>query len=587
MKPLLASALASLTLLSPIQAFDPPSVGVHPAIEANYQSFFPAGVFTVTEGVYVARGYNRNNPTLIEGNNGLIIIDPGESIPGAQAAKNAFSQHLGNIFDRKPVKAIIYTHYHDCHINGASVFADRHTEIIAHESLMPVLFDEWFSQLYPNRIENGGKMSGALFQHDPGWFAGGILYGIQRLGPSGFMPPTRTVKDELKTTIAGVELNLISAPGETRDVIIIWLPGKKTLIEIGILYESFPALTTMRGSGPRNPMDYLASLKRCRSLEAEHLVALHGPHPITNGKENVRQFLTDFSDAIQYMHDQTVQLMNRGFTPGEIMDLMTWPPHLAARPYLQQTYGRLDWNIYHIFRYYRGYYTGQVRDLFPQSPLSQAQMAVELAGGVSALAAKAEQLRSAGKLEWALELADDVLILDPEHEQAFATKMACMLSLAEQTDNAQARNMLLSDYLLLTGQSGTTFPYGQPKRIFARMDEGAVRLMPMETLHRIMAVSLNASQSLETESSVTLQLSDVRKNNRTEKASHTLQVRRGVFEANPPGPVQSQFGIITDSLTWKHLVLGKLSPADAIANGTVSLSGASPGSFFAFMQLFE
>ena len=88
------------------------------------------------------RGYNRDNPTLIEGVNGLIVIDPGESILAGQAAKDAFNAKLDNIFDRKPVKAIIYTHSHDCHINGASVFADEHTEIIAHESLMSALFDE-------------------------------------------------------------------------------------------------------------------------------------------------------------------------------------------------------------------------------------------------------------------------------------------------------------------------------------------------------------------------------------------------------------------------------------------------------------
>ena len=30
------------------------------------------------------------------------------------------------------------------------------------------------------------------------------------------------------------------------------------------------------------------------------------------------------------------------------------PAHLANSPYLQETYGSKDWNIFHIFRYYRG-----------------------------------------------------------------------------------------------------------------------------------------------------------------------------------------------------------------------------------------
>lgn len=568
-------------------AYEPEGVPVQPTLLEKYEEFFPPTVIQVTDGVYVARGYNRDNPALIEGVDGLIVVDPGESILAAQAVKEAFNTHLDNIFDKKPVKAIIYTHHHDCHIHGASVFADEHTEIIAHENLMTALFDEWYGQIYPSRVEGGIKMTGIMFKDAPGWYAGYVLSGPQILGPSGFLPPTRTVKDELKTTIAGVELHLISAPAESHDIIVVWLPGKGVLIEIGIMYEAFPALTTMRGSGQRDPLDYLSSLKRLRSLNAEYLVALHGPNPVTAGEENVREYLTNFSDAIQFIHDQTVQYLNRGFTPGEITELIELPPHLAASPYLQETYGSKEWDIYHIFRYYRGYYTGEIRDLFPQSPLSEAQMSAELAGSVDALASKAESARLAGNLEWALRLADDVLLLDPGNSVAFETKKAAMLALAENTMNAQARNMLLSDYLLLTGQLRTPFPFGDPKAIYSRMDGNAVQLMPIDNLHRIMAVNLNASKSMGTDMVVDLQLTDMDKNDHSEPATYTLQVRKGILEVDPPSPSSSQLVISTDSLTWKELVLGKLAPEDAVATEAVVISEGTPASFYAFMDLFE
>jgi alkyl sulfatase BDS1-like metallo-beta-lactamase superfamily hydrolase len=582
------AVLFVLVLTATVVAYEPESVPVHPTLLEKYEQFFPPAVIPVTDGVWVARGYNRDNPTLIEGVNGLIVVDPGESIPAAQAAKDAFNAQLDNIFDKKPVKAIIYTHHHDCHIHGASVFADEHTEIIAHENLMSALFDEWYGQIYPSRVEGGLKMAGIMFQNDPGWYAGYVLTGKNVLGPSGFLPPTRTVKDELKTVIAGVEFDLISAPGETQDVILVWLPRKSVLIEIGILYEAFPALVTMRGSGQRNPLDYVNSLKLCRSLNPEYLVALHGPNPVTVGEENVRQYLTNFSDAIQFLHDQTVQYMNRGFTPGEITGLLALPPHLASSPYLQETYGGKDWDIYHIFRYYRGYYTGEIRDLFPQSALSEAQMSAELAGGVDALASKAESARVAGKLEWALRLADDVLLLEPEHSAAFETKKAAMLALAAGTMNSQARNMLLSDYLLMTGQiPQELFPFENPKAIYSRMGDNAVQLMPMDTLHRIMAVNLNASKSRETDLVVGLQLTDVKKNDPKVPDYYRLNVRKGILEVDPPSTSDGQFVITTDSLTWKELVLAKLTPEDAIANGVVVVSGGTPESFYAFMDLFE
>jgi len=566
--------------------FVPEAVPVHPVLQEKYEEFFPPAVIQVTDGVYVARGYNRDNPTLIEGVNGLIVIDPGESIPAAQIVKEAFNAHLDNIFDRKPVKAIIYTHHHDCHIHGASVFADEKTEIIAHENLMKALFDEWYGQIYPSRVEGGIKMTGIMFKDNPDWYAGYVLSGPNILGPSGFLPPTTTVKGELKRVIAGVEINLIAAPAESQDVIIVWLPHQRVLIQIGIMYEAFPALVTMRGSGQRNPLDYVKSLKICRSLNPEYLVALHGPNPVTVGEENVRQYLTNFSDAIQFMHDQTVYYLNRGLTPGEMMDLIELPPHLAASPYLQETYGSKDWNIYHIFRYYRGYYTGEIRDLYPQSPTSEAEMSAMLAGGVDPLASKAESARLDGKLEWALRLADDVLLLEPGHPLAFETKKAALLALAENSMNSQARNELLSEYLIMTGQVPAPFPFGNAKAIYSLMSDNAVQLMPISTLHRILAVSLNASKSKETDVIVDLQLTDIPKNSRTEPAQYTLWVRKGILEVDPPTPSTAQFTIITDSLTWKQLGLAKLSPVNAIANGAVVISGASPESFYAFVDLF-
>jgi alkyl sulfatase BDS1-like metallo-beta-lactamase superfamily hydrolase len=572
--------------------YDPEAVPVHPTLLDNYQAFFPPAVLPVTDGVWVARGYNRDNPTLIEGSNGLIVVDPGESIPAAQAAKAAFNAQLDNIFDRKPVKAIIYTHHHDCHINGASVFANEKTEIIGHENLLSSMYSEWFGQVFPSRAEGGVKMSGLLFQNAPvqngeGWYAGYTLGAANIMGPSGFLPPTRTVKDELKTTIAGVELKLIAVAGETQDVLLVWLPQKKVLIQIAILYEAFPALATMRGSRQRDPLDYVNSLKIARSLNPEYLVALHGPNPITTGAENVRQYLTNFSDAIQFLNDQTVQYLNRGLTPGEMKDLIVLPPHLANNSYLQETYGLKDWDIFHIFRYYRGYYTGEVRDLFPQSTESEAEMSAMLAGGIPELASKAESARVAGKLEWALRLADDALVLDPDNTVAFETKKKAMLALAEDTMNSQARNMLLSDYLLMTGQVDTErFRFGDPKAAFARIDDNAVKLMPMDTLHRIMAVNLDATKSMEMDKFVDLQLTDLGKN-RKAPAHYTLNVRKGILEVNPPSPSRGEFVITTDSLTWKELVLYKVDPETAFVDGKVVISGGTPESFYAFMDLFE
>ncbi|MGI6634238.1 MAG: alkyl sulfatase dimerization domain-containing protein [Christensenellales bacterium] len=568
--------------------YEPEAVPVHPTLLAKYEEFFPPAVLNVTDGVWVARGYNRDNPVLIEGDDGLIVVDPGESVPAAQKAKDAFNANLDNIFDKKPVKAIIYTHHHDCHIKGASVFANEQTEIIGHESFMDNMYGEFLGPVYPSRAEGGIKMTGILFQDAPvqdgkGWYAGYVLAGPQILGPSGFLAPTKNIKEETSLTIAGVDVDLFPVAGETTDVLLVWLPQKEVLIQIAVVYEAFPAISTMRGSRLRDPLDYVNALKIARGLNPEYLVTIHGPNPITSGEENVNQYLTNFSDAIQFVNDQTLYYMNRGYTPGKMMDLIVLPPHLASSPYLQETYGTKDWNIVHIFRYNRGYYTGEVRDLFPQTTQSEAEMSAFLAQGEGDLASKAKAALDINPV-WALRLADDALVLDPDNPVAFETKKAAMLTLAEKTINSQARNMLLSDYLLMTGQTRRDYALGDPKLVFLRMDDYFVELMPMTTLHRIMAVSLNASKSVEKDILVNVQLTD----NAPNVSDHyTLNVRKGILEVDPPNASKGELEIVTDSMSWKQLVLSKLNPEDAVANGKVVISEGTPESFYSFMELFN
>jgi alkyl sulfatase BDS1-like metallo-beta-lactamase superfamily hydrolase len=568
--------------------YEPKAVPVHPTLLKKYEEFFPPAVLKVTDGVWVARGYNRDNPVLIEGDDGLIVVDPGESVPASQKAKDAFNASLDNIFDKKPVKAIIYTHHHDCHIKGASVFADEQTEIIGHYSLMDNMYSEFFGPVYPSRAEGGIKMTGILFQDTPvqdgeGWYSGYVLAGPQILGPSGFIAPTKTIEEDTSLTIAGVDVDLFPVAGETTDVLLVWLPQKEVLIQIAVVYEAFPAISTMRGSRLRDPLDYVNALKIARGLNPEYLVTIHGPNPVTSGKENIRQYLTNFSDAIQFVNDQTLYYMNRGYTAGEMMDLIVLPPHLASSPYLQETYGSKDWNIFHIFRYNRGYYTGEVRDLFPQSTKSEAEMSAFLAEGEGDLASKAKAALDINP-EWALRLADDALVLDPDNDVAFETKKAAMLTLAENTINSQARNMLLSDYLLMTDQAHRVYGLGDPKLIFSRIDNYFVELMPMDTLHRIMAVSLNASKSIEKDILVSVKLSN---NDPNASDNYTFNVRKGILEVDPPNAGKGEIEIVTDSMSWKQLVLFKLNPEDAVANGKVVISEGTPESFYSFMDLFN
>ena len=568
--------------ISMASAFDPEVVEANPKLVNLSADWKPPTVYNVTDGVYVAVGYARANPVLIEGTDGLIIIDPAESETAARIVKTAFNAHLDNIFAKKPVKAIIYTHYHDCHIHGATVFAGNDSpEIISHESLPKNLFSPpgaVYSLIFPTKSYRAIKYMGLPYQQDPGYFVNGGIFPFSVPGPSGYLPPTITVQDELETTIAGVNLTLMHAPGETSDIILVWLPEKKVLVEIGDFYKSFPAIVTLRGASFRNPLEYIESIDKMRSLNAEYLVMIHSGKPLA-GAENISRTLTNYRDAVQFVHDQTVQNMNKGLTPGEIIEVVELPPHLANDPYVQEYFGQVDRDIFQIFSQYMGWFTGKCRDLFPMSPTDEAQEMAELAGGVDQLAAKAQDALDEGKLEWALILADDVLLLNPEHAGARAIKNKAMISLAEETYNAQTHNYLLSEYLEETGQITIPIP------AFSRIDENLVVYMPMDTLFGIMAVSLNASKSLDKDIVVGLHLTDL--TNTTELADYTMHVRRGILEVQPQIPDNPEFTVTTESLVWKNVVLGKLDPQEAVSEGDIVIADADPQELYNFLALFK
>lgn len=575
------SLCATFLSISAAIAFEPEAIDANPVLVNLTADWVPATVYNVTDGVYVALGYNRDNPVLIEGPDGLIVVDPCESVIAADRAKAAFNEHLDDIFSRKPLKAIIYTHYHDCHIHGSTVFAGNDSpEIIAHESFEDALFSPTavYNQIFPIKAYRYLKYAGVMFQNDPGYFVNGGIFPFSVPGPSGYLPPTLTVGDMLDTNIAGVNMTLVHAPGETTDIIYVWLPDKKALIQIGNFYKSFPAVNTLRGASFRDPLKYIDSIDSMRKLNAEYLVLIHSGAPIV-GAENVSRTLTNARDGLQFVHDQTVRYMNMGLTPGEIIKLIELPPHLAKDPYLQEYFGEIDRDVFQIFEQYLGWFTGEARDIFPMSPREEAEGMAYLAGGVDQLAAKARGALDDGYMKRALIFADYALILDPANVEARDVKNISMISLAEETSNAQVYNYLISEYLEETGQIKIPIRDGG----FSSIDENMVVYMPMDSIFRIMAVSLNASKCLDDDYVVGLELAD----GSTTIESYSMHVRHGIVEVQPKIADDSAFTIATDPLIWKNAVVGKLNPEGAVSSGEIEIIGAEPEEFFGFMDLFK
>ena len=87
---------------------------VHPSLWRQSTLVAKQGLYEVVEGIYQVRGLDLSNISFIEGDTGIIVIDPLVSTETAAAALALYRAHRGD----RPVIAVIYTHSHVDHFGG-------------------------------------------------------------------------------------------------------------------------------------------------------------------------------------------------------------------------------------------------------------------------------------------------------------------------------------------------------------------------------------------------------------------------------------------------------------------------------------
>lgn len=87
---------------------------VNPSLWRQAQLCIRNGLFEVTSEIYQIRGFDISNMTIIEGDTGVVIVDPLVSAEVASAGLALYREHRGD----RPVSAVIYTHCHPDHFGG-------------------------------------------------------------------------------------------------------------------------------------------------------------------------------------------------------------------------------------------------------------------------------------------------------------------------------------------------------------------------------------------------------------------------------------------------------------------------------------
>lgn len=396
-------------------------------------------VVKVTDNVYTAVGYHGANTSMIVGHDGVIIVDTLMGPKSAENALNAFRK-----YSDKPVTAIIYTHGHPDHTGGTSVFAgDSEPDIYATKlfgavgratnSVKKIKLKRGFRQfgrkLPPHEVTNRGLAPAGTIDHDRG---------------KGYLEPTIRMKGDIyKANIAGVDIELHSAPGETDDALFVWLPNEKVLFAGDNFYQAFPNLYAIRGTPYRDVLNWSKSVARMASFKADYLVPGH-TMPI-KGKNMASQSLQEYSDAIRLVYDQTVEGINQGKSPDLIAHEIELPSELRNKPYLLEFYGTVPHAVRAIYAGLLGWFDGNPATLNRLSPESKAQKMADLAGGTEKLTQQLSGAMDKGEYKWALEIAEHLKWLaDSDKELVLKSRITSLRALAAREYNAPNRNYYLS-----------------------------------------------------------------------------------------------------------------------------------------------
>ena len=411
---------------------------MHPELKAHPDYFQPE-VVRLADNVFMAFGFAASNVYMIIGDDGLIIVDTSES---TAAAENILAE-FRKITDL-PVKTIIFTHSHRDHVSGASVFAEG----VSPEILASTKYSDDFlfvASKHPQPVK-------AMQVRTKRQFGIGLSYPDEIIGigvgpgkrplkglGAGSIPPTRRIgEDGENIALHGIDLQLVMAPGETPDHMVLWYPEKKVLISGDNFYRAFPNLYAIRGTAYRDFDAWADTMDILMTFEPE--VMGPGHTKAVFGAEKIKEVLTDYRDAIRHVVDETRTGMDAGLTIDQLAHSVKLPKELAEKPHLREYYGRVDHAVRAYFVGTLGWFDGNPTSLGTLAPDDEATRFIDLAGGPSKVLEATEKARAQGDFQWALQLLDRLIYAGQESERAVQMKAKVLLELADEQINCPTRH---------------------------------------------------------------------------------------------------------------------------------------------------
>jgi alkyl sulfatase BDS1-like metallo-beta-lactamase superfamily hydrolase len=315
-------------------------------------------------------------------------------------------------------------------------------------------------------------------------------------------------------------------------------------------------------------MQWVGSLDKMLDLEPEKLVPSH-TRPVV-GRDTVVGLLTEYRDAIQYVHDQTVRLINYGYHPDEISNKIKLPEKIRRNPYLKEFYGTVKWSVKSVFVDYQGWFSGDPVELDPLTRKEKAERMVKLTG-VEKLVETARDALNSGEHQWALELASYVLLSDSSHTDAKGIKIEALTALASRQTSVNGRNY----YLTCALEEATDLKLKSP----AEAREAMVNIFPVDYPFSAFSTLFNPDICVDRNETLFIELHDP-------PSYHYIQLRNGVAIVKHKETKHWDTKVTTKEQTWKDVILRRTSALSEIASGSLVIEGGALA-FNSFMGCFD
>lgn len=537
---------------------------VNPSLWRNAQLNMEYGLFKVTDKIYQIRGFDLSNITFIQGDKGWIVFDPLISPQTAKAALAFINKTLGE----RPVTAVVYSHSHVDHYGGAAGLFNSPDEV--KKNGVQIIAPEGFTEhAVSENVIAGNAMArravymyGALLPRNAqGSVNGGLGQTVSAGVPSLLLPTRFITKSGEEVTLDGVQMIFQMTPGtEAPAEMNTWFPESKALWMAENTTNTMHNILTLRGAQVRDALKWSSYLNETIETWGDQAqVKFQSHHWPRWGNASIVDYFKKQRDLYKYIHDQSVRLMNMGYTGEEISEKIALPPELNDFWPNRGYYGTLRHNSRAVYQRYMGWYSGNPSDLDNLPPEMVGPKYVEFMGGEQALLKKAKASFDKGEYRWVAEVLKHLVFANPNNQEGKLLLADALEQLGYQAESGPWRSVYLQGAYEL--RNGVPTAGGT---VTASPD--TIRAMSPSMLFDYLAVRINPEKAAGKKMIINMDFTDIGE-------QHTLSLENAVLNHTTRYAAKPDVTLTLSKQTLDDIQLGQGTLEQKIASGEIKVQG--------------